>query len=189
MTYQIRDPHVQTLAAIAATLSQNYIVGEDDPWQGSPFRWILSLPSRAKGAVGEGLVAGWAAANGFDVVRSPDSEADRIINGHRIEVKFSTLWKNGGFKFQQIRDQDYAFCLCLGISPFDAQAWLLSKEVLLERVIGTMGQHTGSGGRDTAWLSIQASRPDEWLSDHGGRLHDVYKMIEDAGRGPSKGRD
>ncbi len=184
MDRRITDPHVQTLAAIAATLSENYVVGEDDPWQESPFKWILALPSRAKGAVGESLVAGWAAATGFDVLRSPDSQADRVIHGYRVEIKFSTLWRNGGFKFQQIRDQHYDFCLCLGISPFDAQAWLLPKSVLLERVIGVMGQHTGSGGRDTAWLSVTAARPDPWLAAHGGRLRDVHELLERADRGP-----
>lgn len=151
---------------------------------GSPFQWILSLPSRSKGAVGEALVAGWCAAKGFDVVRTGDSQADRIIEGHRVEIKFSTLWKSGGFKFQQIREQNYAFCLCIGISPFDAQAWLLPKAVLREHVIGHMGQHTGAAGADTAWLGFPADTPYPWMEPYGGRLADVRRLLTENGRGP-----
>jgi hypothetical protein len=125
---------------------------------------------------------------GFDVVRSPDSEADRVVEGHRVEIKFSTLWKSGGFKFQQIRDQDYDFCLCIGISPFDAQAWLLPKTVLQTYVIGHMGQHTGAGGKDTAWLGFDAGDPYDWMSPHGGRLGDVERLLRQAGRGSRRGR-
>lgn len=179
MKRTIDDPEVQALAAIAGTIAPDYARLPDDPWNGSPFQWILGLPSRSRGAVGEALVAGWCAAKGFDVVRSPDSQADRVIAGRRVEVKFSTLWKSGGFKFQQIRDQDYDFCFCLGVSPFDAQAWLLPKAVLHEYVIGHMGQHTGAGGQDTAWLGFQANAPYPWMAPYGGRLADVRNLLQE----------
>ena len=126
---KITDTEVVALAQVASLLQVDYSAPLDDPWQGSPFRWMKSHPSRTVGAIGEALVAGWSAAKGFDVVRSGDSDADRIIQGHRIEIKFSTLWKSGVYKFQQIRDQDYDYCFCLGVSPFDAHAWLLPKSV------------------------------------------------------------
>jgi hypothetical protein len=180
---RIRDPEVQLLAALATTLEPDYIQ-DTAAWDGSPFKWIkTSLPSRTVGAVGEALVAGWAAAKGFDVARTGDSEADRIINGHRIEIKFSTLWANGGYKFQQIRDQRYDYCFCLGISPFDANAWLLPKAILHEYVIGSMGQHSGAAGRDTAWLGFKAGEPYEWMGPYGGRLADVALILAEAGRG------
>jgi hypothetical protein len=179
----ISDPEVQALAGIAGTIQADYAKPADDPWAGSPFEWILGLPSRTKGAVGEMLVAGWCAAKGFDVIRSPNSQADRIIEGHRIEIKFSTLWKTGVYKFQQIRDQDYDYCFCLGVSPFDAHAWLLSKATLYEHVIGHMGQHTGAAGTDTAWLSVEAAAPLDWLAASGGRLADVHRLLSAAGRG------
>lgn len=156
MTEATTDPDFAILATIAASLAPRYVSSKDDPWIGSPFEWILSIPSRSRGAVGEALVVGWAAAKGFQVVRSHTPDADRIINGHRIEIKMSTLWKNGGFKFQQIRDQKYDYCLCIGFLPFDIKAWLLPKTILNEFVIGHMGQHTGASGRDTAWLSFRA---------------------------------
>lgn len=179
MKRAIDDPEVQALAAIAGMIAADYARPSDDPWNGSPFQWILGLPSRSRGAVGEELVAGWCAAKGFDVVRSPDSQADRVIAGRRVEVKFSTLWKSGGFKFQQIRDQDYDFCFCLGVSPFDAQAWLLPKAVLHQYVIGHMGQHTGAGGQDTAWLGFQSHAPYPWMAPYGGRLADVRRLLQE----------
>ena len=101
-----------------------------DPWSASPFEWIRARPSRQVGKIGEQLVAGWSAAKGFDVIRSPDAEADRVIAGKRVEIKFSTLWKSGVFKFQQFRDQRYAFAICLGLAPFDARCWAISKDLL-----------------------------------------------------------
>lgn len=180
----ITDPEVQVLASLSGTIALDYVAGADDPWIGSPFQWILSQPSRRKGAIGEQLVAGWCAAKGFDVVRTGDSQADRIIEGHRVEIKFSTLWESGGFKFQQIREQDYEYLFCLGICPFDAFAWLLPKSVLREYVIGTMGQHTGASGADTAWLGFQAGAAFDWMEPYGNRLGDVRELLTANGRGP-----
>lgn len=181
---QISDPEVAVLTGLATTLAPDYAPSVNDPWVGSPFQWILTVSSRSKGAIGEALVAGWSAAKGFDVVRSGSSQADRVINGHRMEIKLSTLWRNGGYKFQQIRDQDYDFAFCLGISPFDAHAWLIPKPVLQQHVIGRMGQHTGASGGDTAWLGFPCDRPYDWLAPFGGRLTEVAKLISANGRGP-----
>lgn len=182
-TKRISDPEVLALASIAATMQPDYVAGADDPWLGSPFEWILKTPSRTRGAIGEKLVAGWCAAKGADVVRSPDSDADRIINGNRVEIKFSTLWKSGGYKFQQIRNQNYTHLVALGVSPFDAHCWILPKSVLLEYVIGHMGQHTGAAGQDTAWLGFQADRPYEWMEPYGGTLSEAWRVLDAVGRG------
>ncbi len=115
----IIDSDVEMLAAIATGLRDDYL--EDDvAWAGSPFAWIKTRPSRQVGKIFEQLIAGWCAAKDLNVVRSPDSECDRVIEGLRVEIKGSTLWKAGGFKFQQLRNQRYDVAVCLGISPFDA---------------------------------------------------------------------
>lgn len=181
--HQIDDPEVLALASISATIQPEYEPSADDPWIGSPFHWILTTPSRTRGAIGERLVAGWCAAKGADVVRSPDSQADRLINNLRVEVKFSTLWKSGGYKFQQIRNQNYSYLIALGISPFDAHCWILPKEVLLEHVIGHMGQHTGATGQDTAWLGFDSHSPYEWMKPYGGSLAEAWAVIEAQGHG------
>lgn len=114
---------------------------------------------------------------GLDVTRSPNSDADRVIAGKRVEIKFSTLWESGVYELQQLRDQNYEFAVCLGISPFDAHCWVISKAVLRKHVIGHTPQHTGKGGTDTFWLSFDASRPHAWLAACGGRLADAYDIM------------
>ena len=90
----IRDPEVQLLAALSEGLKSEYQIEEDLSWLQSPFGWIKSQTSRRKGAIGEKLVAGWCAARDINVLRSPDAEADRVLEGFRTEIKFSTLWAN-----------------------------------------------------------------------------------------------
>ena len=179
MIESIRDPDVIALANLSSMLKSEYSA-EELQWLGSPFAWIKARPSRQVGTVGERLVAGWLASKGFDVARSPDSDADRLVNGHRVEIKFSTLWKSGIYKFQQLRNQDYEFAICLGVSPFDAHCWVLPKKEIMTRwnasviqgreVEGIQPQHGGSDGRDTAWLSVFPETPPPWLAAHGGRL-------------------
>lgn len=180
---QITDPEVRLLASLAAVLETEYAPGTNDPWLNSPFGWIQARPSRQKGAIGEALVAGWAAAKGFDVTRTGDAEADRVINSHRVEIKYSSLWTdNGIYKFQQIRNQKYEYCLCLGVSPFDAHAWFIPKSELLGTLRqGLSHQHGGAQGRDTRWLSFPASSPPAWLRPFGGRLADVARLIANTG--------
>jgi hypothetical protein len=173
----IPDSEVQLLAAVAATLKQDYIrEGVVDPWANSPFAWIRTLTSRQIGKVGEQHVSGWCAAKGFDVIRSPDSDADRIIGGRRMENKFSTLWANGGYTFQQIRNQNYDYAICLGLSPFDAGCWVIPKDVLLERL---PHQHGGAAGTDTRWLRFSAAAPPDWLSHFGGSLSEAYEVLRE----------
>lgn len=167
----ISDPDVEIPASCSLTLQADY-ADDDKAWIGSPFAWIKTRPSRQVGVIGEKLVAGWLATKGFDVVRSPDSQADRIINGCRAEIKFSTLWKSGFYKFQQLRDQNYEFAICLGISPFDAHCWVIPKKVILQqwgKGAGLESQHGGRAGSDTAWLSVHPGEEPNWLSEFGGR--------------------
>jgi hypothetical protein len=173
------DPDVGVLASIADTLKRDCVrEGAVDPWAGSPFAWIRTCKSRRVGKIGEQLIAGWCAAKGLDVTSSDNSGADRVIAGRRIEIKFSTLWESGIYKFQQFRDQDYEFAVCLGISPFDVHCWVISKNVLRQHVIGHTPQHTGKGGVDTFWLSFKAALPPAWLGTCGGSLAAAFEIMQ-----------
>ena len=179
MKYKIEDEDVQLLAMIAGTLQPDY-ADDDLRWAGSPFAWIITRPSRTIGAIGEKLVAGWCAAKGLDVVKAPNSDCDRVINGKRVEIKFSRLWKTDLFKFQQLRDQEYDYAVCLGISPFDAHCWVLSKELIMEqwgRPEGLPHQHGGASGSDTVWLSVEPDSIQPWLAPCGGRLRQAFELI------------
>lgn len=179
MIAQIHDPEVQHLATIAGIIEQDYRNAATD-WAHSPFGWIKALPSRSAGAVFEALVAGWCAAKGLDVTRSPDSDADRIISGLRTEIKGSTLWRNGSYKFQQLRDQHYSMVVCLGISPFDAHCWVIPKDDVIR--LWTTGeitsQHGGAGGSDTAWITADPANPPDWMRAYGGTLAQGFARIK-----------
>lgn len=146
-------------------------------WKDSPFEWVLRLPAGSKGKLGKHLVYQWCAVKGLSVDRSPDSQADMLVNGHRIEVKFSTLWKAGVYKFQQIRNQNYEYAICLGVSPFEAHCWVISKSLLEKHVIGHLGQHTGISGQDTSWITVNPKLPPDWLIQCGGSLDDAFLVL------------
>ncbi len=160
------------LSGISSRLKNEYVrQGKVDQWETSPFVWIKRQgSSRRVGKIGEQLVAEWCAANGLNVMHSPDSEADRIIGGLRVEIKFSTLWESGLYKFQQLRDQNYEYAICLGISPHAAHCWVISKALLRQHVIGHLPQHRGREGTDTFWLSVTPTHPPAWLVECGGTL-------------------
>jgi hypothetical protein len=182
------DSDFALLAEISKTLRSEY---EDDhngdPWADSPFGWIKKRPSRQVGKIGEQLVAAYFASHGYKVSASGDSAADRIIAGYRVEIKFSTLWKTGIFKFQQIRDQDYDMAICLGVAPFKVYMWILTKDQLYRHVIGATPQHGGQAGTDTFWISVDPENPQEWLVECGGRLVECLTAFENLCGEPDAG--
>lgn len=179
-----KDSDVRLVVELATSKEASY-TESDAMWIGSPFRWIKARPSRQIGKIGEELAEAWCVAKGFTVERSPDSDADRIISGHRVEIKFSTLWTdNRIYKFQQIRNQNYDYCFCIGVSPFDVHAWLIPKNELREnRPPSFVPQHGGRAGLDTKWLSFEADSPPKWLKPFGGQLSDVTNLLKAAGKG------
>ena len=166
--------HLHSFIKVTNGLSSEY-AERLAPWADSPFAWILTLPSRTRGAVGEKIVAHWLGANGCIVTRPPHSGCDRIVNGINFEIKFSTLWEGGQYVFQQLRDQDYASVFCLGISPHNVHAWIVPKSVAWDHAIP---QHGGKEGKDTRWLSFQAGSAPAWLGQYGGSLADVLKVLK-----------
>jgi len=180
MKRKIADPIIRNLARIASEMRSNF---EDTTiiWAGSPFEWIRSLPPRKKGKVAEEFVTFWLTSSGFSTATVRDSDADLAVNSKRIEIKFSTLWETGVYKFQQLRDQNYDFVLCFGLSPFDAHCWLLPKKEVLYRwnmCEDIVPQHKGAAGKDTAWLSVNPEDPPRWMNKFGGRLSNSRKVLK-----------
>jgi hypothetical protein len=174
----VDDPEFAKFVQLTDAVSKLY-AADLKRWSGSPFAWILTLSSRSRGAAAEKIVDSWLVGNGFSVRRATHSGCDRIVNGVNIEIKFSTLWKSGGYKFQQLRDQDYESVFCLGISPAVVHAWLIPKSVAWQNAVP---QHGGSKGKDTKWLVFQADDPPAWLSKYGGSLGDVLTILREAKR-------
>jgi hypothetical protein len=177
MSASQNTPEFELLAS-AAKFIQSEFEKEISPWTGSPFEWVIKLPSASKGKLGKRLVYQWCALKGLSIDSSPDSQADMLINGHRVEIKFSTLWGTNIYKFQQIRDQNYEYTVCLGISPFEAHCWVVSKKILKQYVIGHLGQHTGSTGQETAWFAVNPQSPPNWILSCGGTLGQAYKVLK-----------
>ena len=167
-----------SLLATAANYIKSDIEKAREEWNDSPFKWVLYLPAASKGKLGAQLVRQWCILKQLSIGKSPDSEADLLVNGQRVEVKFSTLWESGIYKFQQIRDQNYDYIICLGISPHDAHCWVIDKQTLKEKVIGHLGQHTGKTGKDTSWLTIKPSEVPDWLNNFGGSLSEAYEVLK-----------
>lgn len=143
-------------------------------WSGSPFEWIASgLKSRTKGKLGEEMVNAFLRKNGFVVDKSPDSEADLVVDGYRVEVKLSTLWGSGIYRFQQIRQQNYDILFCLGLSPHSVQAWTTSKSDIVWSDMrhqhgGTAGDNAG---KNTWWIQCGPEGSlHPWLRPQNGDL-------------------
>jgi hypothetical protein len=175
---QTNAPSDFELLATSANYIKRDFESDYSAWNGSPFEWVLRLPPGSKGKLGKHLIFQWCALKGLSVDRSPDSEADMLINGHRVELKFSTLWKVGSYKFQQIRDQDYEYAVCLGISPQEAHCWVISKTTLKKFVIGHIGQHTGLTSTETSWFPVNPNNPPEWLNSCGGTLEEAFLVLK-----------
>lgn len=180
MTRQIQDTEVMRLVEIANKLEYRY-VDDSAMWDGSPFEWVRGgLSSRRKGVVFEELVSEWCVEKGLRVTKSPDSDADRIIAGARSEIKGSTLWKGGTYRFQQIRDQDYQVLVCLGLSPYDAHCWVIPKKDVMElwACATITSQHRGAGGSDTAWIAVNPANPPDWIRPYGGTLTAGFAQLQ-----------
>jgi hypothetical protein len=102
-----------------------------------------------------------------------------VINGRKCEIKFSTLWEDSIYAFQQIRDQDYEFAIMLGISPHAAHGWVASKAELHDHPTDVRAQHGGEAGRDTKWLRFRPEAPPTWLRPAAG---DLAAFVEEARR-------
>jgi hypothetical protein len=109
-------------AGVAAAKAQRKYAERLQPWVESPV-YSDDPTSRTRGAVGEKIVDQWLTMNGCTVCKAPHSGCDRVVNGVNMEVKFSTLWADGTYVFQQLRDQDYSIIPMCCVS-----------EYLLERV-------------------------------------------------------
>ncbi len=174
------DHHVELLVSASEDLKADYPV-DISQWEGSPFEWIISRPARQRGKIGEQLVSRWCRAMGFRVERSPDQEADRIVEGRRTEIKFSSRWKSGKYTFQQLRDQDYEIVICLGLSPFDAHCWVLTKDTVMQKwraEDAVRTQHGGRTGSDTAWFKVDPLNAPTWLRSRGGSLSAAFKVLQ-----------
>jgi site-specific DNA-methyltransferase (adenine-specific) len=139
-------------------------------WNNSPFEWVLQLPSRQKGLLGRKLVEAWCESKGLPTERSKDAGENLVINGNRLAIKFSSLWNNGKYNFQQIRKDDSDYVLCFGLSPTEAHCWVIERENAID--------HAKSQHKSEYWISFNPKDPPEWLNDCGGSLDQAYQVLK-----------
>jgi site-specific DNA-methyltransferase (adenine-specific) len=169
-----KNPSEFEMLASLAMYIRNDIEEQNEIWESSPFEWVPQLPAAKKGKLGKNLIASWCAAKGLSINYPKDKRANLIINGNRIATKFSSLWADGSYKFQQIRNNGYDYLICLGISPSDAHCWVFKREFIIEKALP---QHSGSKGAEY-WLSINPEIPPEWTKECGGSLTDAYLILK-----------
>ena len=163
--------------ARAAAYSAEYPATRE--WRQSPFGWMLTLAPGTRGALARRMVEEWASSLNLPAYQETEhGQRYVVVNSRRIQVKLSTLWQSGEYRFQQIRDQSYDYLLCLGLSPDDIHAWLIPKVELLSHLRGTAGQHTGAAADETFWIATAPSGGAPWLSEYGNQLSDVRGALQ-----------
>ena len=170
----------QRLAELWASVKNDYPESDYEVWKDSPFRDLKFEPSSSrKGAMAKRLVEKWCADRGFEVKPADAKSFDRRIQGYRFQIKFSTEWENGFYKFQQIRNEPYDYLFCLGVAPQAAHAWVVSKESAFGNC---EGQHTGAEGTETRWFQCDPTTPPEWLLGCGGSLDEAAAAVKALGK-------
>jgi site-specific DNA-methyltransferase (adenine-specific) len=168
------SPEFEMLAATASNIKDK-LQEKSDMWKGSPFEWLLQLPPRQKGALGRQLVVSWCKSKGlyFEKLKnkaSADTSETLLLNGNVISIKFSTLWKNGKYSFQQIRADGFDYVLCFGISPIAVHCWIFERRYAIKNA---KPQH-----KLEYWISFNPYKPPEWIKNYGGSLDQAYQIIK-----------
>ena len=154
------------MLASTASYLQKDMEEMNDLWKGSPFEWVLQLPARSKGKLARNLIASLCKSRGILAERTRDASETLIFNGIQYAIKFSTLWKNGIYQFQQIRSQGPEYIICFGISPFKGHCWIFSRDYAIAH---GKQQHKGANGAEY-WLTISPKDVPEWAKEYGGAM-------------------
>ncbi len=166
------SPDFLFLASRASYLQRD-LEAVSDLWKDSPFEWVLQLPPRSKGKLATSLIASWCASKGLIAGRSKDTSEMLYFNGVQYSIKFSMLWKQHLYQFQQIKQSGPDYVICFGISPQEAHCWVFPKECAIK--FGKQ-QHNGTGGSEY-WLTINPKAVPDWAKSYGGSLDDAIKIL------------
>ena len=167
---RVYDDDFITLLSFASVMQQD-IETQSDIWKDSPFEWLLQLSASQKGKLGKYLIMSWLSKKGFDIESSKDRGVSFLINNIPVVLKFSTIWENGEYVFQQIRRNGYKLLLCFGISPHKAHCWVFKKEYAIQH-----GNIQHKKGKEF-WIKINPQNVPEWAKNNGGKLNEFYYAL------------
>ena|ERR1035441_10415392 len=176
-----KGPGLAAIEAISSDLKKQYDSPEDAEWRNHPLEWIRGQASARIGKIGRLLVQGLCERVGLQAVAVGYSLR---IAKKTIQVRFSTGWSGGGFKFEQLRNESYAAVFCLGITPSRAFAWVIPKGVIFKadgtilRKDGLTPQHKGKGGSDTAWINVDVQSIPPWMDQCGGSVAEAISSLK-----------
>ena len=143
------------------------------------YGWIRNLSPATKGAVFERMVKDLC--EWLDIDTGPRGKGyDILIKEARVEVKGSTLWRDGKYRFQQIRPTGYDHVFMIGVSPDNSMhAWVVPHAVIQEHIVGARGQHGGKATKATSWIAIDPAAPVPWIKQYGTTILDAANRLED----------
>lgn len=178
--------HLRTLdwlriEAIASGIKGKFDTPEDAEWNGSSLKWIRSKPSATVGKIGRALVK--ALCDGASIQAMPAGYSLEV-NGKTLQVRTSTGWSGGGFKFQQLRNENYSAVFCLGITPSKVFAWVIPKGVIFKadgaiwKKDGLTPQHKGKGGSGTAWINVDVGSIPSWMTQYGDSIAAAMAVLK-----------
>jgi hypothetical protein len=176
-----KEPGLASLEAISVTLKKTYDTPEDAEWKDHPLEWIRSKPSARIGKIGRLFVT--------ELCNQAELQAKGVgyallIGKKKFQVRFSTGWSGGGFKFEQLRFEKYEAVICLGITPERAFAWVIPQTVIfgtngtILKKDGLTPQHKGKGGSETAWINVNVQEIPEWMTPYGDSVADAVKKLK-----------
>lgn len=152
---------------------------EQDPWHDSEFKWLRSLPTPRRGKAGVLLAETVIRGAGYDVRAKSSPGHEWVVNGHKVRVKFSTLWATGSYTFQQLPASGFDVLVLLGVGPYEAHAWCAPAHDVRDHIVSDKA----------LGLEVEPDAPPAWL--RGGPLTAFFKHIPellgapDAPHGPS----
>jgi hypothetical protein len=176
-----KEPGLAALEAISATLKKTYDTPEDIEWIEHPLAWIRSKPSARIGKIGRLFVMGLCKKANLQVKGVGYA---LLIGKKKYQVRFSTGWSGGGFKFEQLRFEKYEAVICLGITPQRAYAWVIPQTVIFDttgtilKKDGLTPQHKGKGGSETAWINVNVQEIPSWMTQYGETISQAVDKLK-----------
>lgn len=172
----------ELLSQRSEQLSLQYTDEDGNPWGDSPFSWLRNRAPGTKGKAGRDFATALIQAAGVGV--TPNGLALQV-NGQTVKTKLSLMGEAGTLIFQQIKDDDFDYLICIGLYPVDSYGWIIPKsEILVDGNLqdrqGLTAQHVSEEGIPSDyWITnLDAANPFAWLAPFGGTTEQLTHVIQ-----------